>query len=121
MDETNVYAGPPVMTADGTRATVTDKRGRKITIRRVGPLLRTRLYKLMGAENSRNIPLLGEYQMAISVVAIDDEQIPFPTAESFISALLDRLDDDGLQAVAKGWRDNKWVDIEEGDPVSIKN
>lgn len=102
-------------------AVVTDARARKLRLRRPGPLMRTRLFKLMGPDNSRNIPLFGHYQMVISVVAIDDEPIPFPTKESFLEATLDRLGDDGLEAVASGWRDNKWIDPDEGNPDNIKN
>ena len=124
----NIQAGPAGGDPGGdgssapNEATITDKRGRVLRLRRIGPLLRVRLYKLMGADNSRNIPLQGHYQMAVSVIQIDDEKIPFPTKEIQIDSLLDRLGDDGLEAIAQAWKDNKWIaDSDEGDPDNIKN
>lgn len=125
----DIKAGPAPVSASGgdggpfgpDEIVITDKRGRLLKLRRVGPLLRVRLFKVMGPENSRNIPLLGHYQMAISVVQIDDERLSFPTKDIQIDSLLDRLGDDGIESIAQAWRDNKWIDTDEGNPDNIKN
>lgn len=120
-DQVRAQSGPAIAADTADRVTVTDKRGRRLVLRRVGPLLRVRLYKLAGAEHSSNVPLIGHYQMAISVVAIDDEPLPFPTKDIQIDGLLDRLGEDGMEAIAKAWKDNKWIDTDEGDPPNVKN
>lgn len=119
MDSTEQAGAKPSELIGVETATVTDRRGRTIRIRRSNPARRRALYKLIGPENSRNLPLVGEYQMALSVVEIDGEQIPFPAKEAFLEATMDRLGDEGLEAVAQGWRDSGWID--EGRPAEIKN
>jgi len=107
--------------SSSNEATIKDKRGRTLKVRKIGPLQRTRLFKLMGPDNSRNIPLLGHYQMAVSVIEIDGIAHAFPTTELQIEAMIERLDEDGLEAVAEAWRANKWIDIDAGNPDNIKN
>ena len=114
----------PTQAVTGAAAiqTVTDARGRVLSLRKIGPLQRTRLFKIMGPDNSRNVPLLGTYMMAVSVSAIDDTPEPFPTSDAQIEALISRLDDDGLSGVAEGWKKNGWVTTdEEGNPDTIQN
>lgn len=104
------------------QVTVADSKGRKITTRKLSPIRRTRLFKIIGPDNSRNLPLLGYYSMAVSVTQIGDDSVVFPSKESEIEALLERLGDDGINAVAKGWKDADWADdAEEGDAAAIKN
>jgi hypothetical protein len=103
------------------QATVTDARGRSLTIQRLSPLQRTRLYRLMGPDDARNMPLLGTYQMAVSVTAINGAPQPFPQKAIHIDMLLEQLGDDGLEAVGKGYKAQGWVETDEGDPAAIKN
>lgn len=109
------------------QVTVTDARGRKLTLARLGPLKKTRLLRLMGPDDARNMPLVGYYSMAASVIAVDGEPYPFPVKSIHVDALLDRLGDDGLEAIGKGWKDAGWVppgdddEVLEGDPAKIKN
>lgn len=100
---------------------VKDARGRSLTVRRLGPLQRTRMFKVIGPTNSSNAALVGHYSLAVSVVAIGDGQIAFPQRERDIEEVLDKLGDDGLDAVAAAWKDNGWVNLDEGDPANIKN
>lgn len=111
-----------IVNAATDEVSVIDVRGRKITTRKLRPLSRTRLFKLIGPDNSRNMPLLGYYSMAVSVTQIDGVAVVWPSKEIEIEALLDRLGDDGIDAVAKGWKDAGWADDkDEGDPAAIKN
>jgi hypothetical protein len=116
-----IGAKPTDIMAAADEVVVTDKHGRALRLRRETLPRRRQLYKLAGPENSRNAPLFAEYRMALSVIAIDDKEIVFPAKLSFLEATMDRLGDDGLEAVAKAWTDNKWIDAEQGKPDEIKN
>ena len=78
----------------------TDARGRRIGVQKPRALLRFRLLKILGGENAKNEPLLGNAMLAFLVVEIDGERIPPVNSERQLEAMIDRLDDDGLAAVA---------------------
>lgn len=125
-DANEIKNGPASPTAEivasaAERPSVKDKRGRTITLRRLGPVQRTRLLKVIGPDNSRNLPLVGYYTMAASVAAIDGDEQPLPIKEIHLEAMLERLGDEGLEAVAEGWKQNGWSTDEEGNPDNIKN
>lgn len=79
----------------------TDARGRRIGVVRPKALLRFRLLKILGAENAKNEPLLGNAMLAFLVREIHGETIPPVNSERQLEAMIDRLDDDGLAAVAE--------------------
>jgi len=78
---------------------VTDKAGRKIELRRVGVLEQLRLFKALGPRLSEITPYLGLAKIAASVAMIDDVPVPFPASEANVEALLERLGEDGVEAV----------------------
>lgn len=80
---------------------ITDDRGRILTVRTIGPRDRMRLFKAIGPVNSRNDPYVGTATLAYSVSEIDGEPVPIPATEIAVEALVDRLGDDGINAVAK--------------------
>jgi hypothetical protein len=80
--------------------TVTDGSGRKLSLRRLTALDRLRLFKAAGAMLSQNDRWLGMAMLAVSVSAIDDIPIPQPSNEHQIEALVHRLGDAGVAAVA---------------------
>jgi hypothetical protein len=79
---------------------VKTENGRVLKVRRLKALDRARLFKAIGAAQSPNAPYFGYAILAASVVQIDDLPMPFPTKDAQIEAAIDRLDDDGLDAVA---------------------
>ena len=81
--------------------TVADARGRQIGVRKIGALDRMRLFECAGAENSKNEPYMGYAALAYSVASIDGEPVAKPTKLMHLEALVQRLDDDGLNAVAQ--------------------
>jgi phage FluMu protein gp41 len=81
---------------------VTDAAGRRIALRRLTALDKLRLFKAAGPGLSQNQPWLGMAVLAASVAAIDDIPAPFPASEAQIEALVQRLGDAGLSAVATG-------------------
>jgi hypothetical protein len=78
---------------------VTDKAGRRITLRKVGVLETLRLYKALGPELSNNTAYVGVACIAIAAAAIDELPVPFPASEAALEALLDRVGDDGMAAL----------------------
>ncbi len=82
--------------------TVTDDRGRQIGIKKLGPLDRMKLFEVCGPENSKNEAYLGYASLAFCVSAIDGEPVPRPSSRAHLEVLIQRLDDDGLNAVGQG-------------------
>ena len=81
---------------------VVDTRGRLLLLRRLSVLDRLRLYEAAGAELSRNDRWLGLAVLAASVAAIDGVPVPMPASKAGIEAAVQRLDEEGLAAVAAG-------------------
>jgi len=80
---------------------VIDGNGRRLTIRRLTALDRLRLFKAAGALLAQNQPWLGMALIACSVAAIDDVPVPSPSNELQIEAMIGRLGDAGVAAVAQ--------------------
>jgi hypothetical protein len=78
----------------------TDAEGRRLTLRRLTALDKLRLFKAAGPVLAQNQPWLGMAVLAASVVAIDDVPVPSPTTEAQVEALVARLGDHGIAAVA---------------------
>jgi hypothetical protein len=73
---------------------------RRLTLRRLTALDKLRLFKAAGPALAQNQPWLGMAVLAASVVAIDDVPVPSPTTEAQVEALVSRLGDHGIAAVA---------------------
>ena len=71
-----------------------------LTIRRMAALDRLRLFKAVGPSLAHNAPYLGMAMLASSVTAIDDVPVPVPTTELQLEALIGKLGDSGIAAVA---------------------
>jgi hypothetical protein len=80
--------------------TVEDKLGRVLAVRRLTALDTLRLFKAAGPVLAQNQPWLGVAGLAVSVTAIDGVPIPVPTNETQIEAVVQRLGDEGLAAIA---------------------
>ncbi len=80
--------------------TVVDGDGRRLTIRRLTALDRLRLFKAAGPLLAQNQPWLGMALIACSVVAVDDVPVPPPVNEVQIEAMVSRLGDAGIVAIA---------------------
>lgn len=90
-----------ILTSAAATETVTDDIGRRLTIRRLTTLDRLRLFKAAGPVLAQNQPWLGMALIASSVAAIDDVPIPPPANEAQIEAMVGRLGDAGIEAVAQ--------------------
>jgi hypothetical protein len=79
---------------------ISDKAGRALSLRRVGVLETLRLYKALGPELAINEAYMGLAMIAASVAVIDGVPVPFPSGEAGVETCLERLGEDGAEAVA---------------------
>ena len=91
-----------IITEENKVIVVDDARKRKIGIRKVNMSMRRRLFKALSAENQAKPQYLGIAMLAICVTEIDGDPVSFPTTELQVDFLIDRLEDDGIAAVALG-------------------
>lgn len=96
--------------AEQTR-TVMDQAGRSIAVRRLNALDKLRLFKAAGPVLAQNHPWLGMALLAYSVVSIDAVPYPAPFNEQQIEAMISRLGDGGIAAVATALQQAATTDI----------
>ncbi len=96
--------GSVITAAAAAEQIVTTTDGRRLTLRRLNALDKLRLFKAAGPMLSQNEPWLGMALLASSVVAIDDVPVPVPVTENQIEAMVARLGDTGVAAVAAALR-----------------
>ena len=89
-----------VIAAANATVTVRDERGRDITVRKLKTLDRMRLLELVGADNAMNDRYLGYATLAYCVACIDGDLVPTINTKVALEAVVQRLDDDGINAVA---------------------
>jgi hypothetical protein len=93
-----------MIAASAQTRTVTDALGRRIAVRKLGVLERLRVFRAAGPTLSGNQPWLGMAMLACSVTAVDDVPVPMPGNEQQIEAMVGRLGDAGIAAVADAFR-----------------
>ncbi|MCF3945304.1 hypothetical protein AiwAL_04690 [Acidiphilium sp. AL] len=91
---------------------IEDARGRTLSLRPLTMLDRLRLFKALGAELAMNDAYLGVAALAASVVAIDAVPLPFPANEAAVENAVERLGEDGIEAVA--------LALDQSDPAMMK-
>ena len=83
----------------------TDKRGRRLLLRRLTALDTLRLFKAAGPTLAQNEPWLSMAGLAFSVLEIDGVPVPAPMTEPQIEGLIEKLGDEGLAAIADTIKD----------------
>lgn len=87
-----------------------DAGGRRFTLRRLTALDKLRLFEAAGADLARNDRWLGMAALAASVTGIDGVPVPPPGSKAAIEALVGRLGDEGLAAIAAASAEDKPAD-----------
>ena len=99
---------------------IPDKRGRKIKLVKPSALAQFRLVKVVGGEAAANQIYMNMILPLIFVAEIDGDQVLFPNNERELEALIQRLDEDGITAVALAVQEH-WGDANaEADRTAIK-
>jgi hypothetical protein len=80
---------------------IVDSLGRRLTLRTLTALDKLRVFKAAGPELALNQPWLAMAILCSSVTAIDDIPIPPPSSETQVEALVGRLGDSGIEAIAQ--------------------
>lgn len=117
---------PTAQVVDAARKTaeVTDARGRKIAFRKLGALAKVDLYDIVGAKRATNPGVIGTAASAFAVTHIDGQPVLPPSGWLELRNLIDRLDDDGLEAVGRGMIEQGWVEMpkpNEDEDETLKN
>lgn len=124
MVEINLHPETPtqaVVRVANETTTVTDARGRVLTIKKLGLLDRMRLMEIVGEENTNNGPYFGYTVLAYCVQSIDGDAIARPASKMALEALLQRLDDDGVEASAKALGSMNQGDNKSDLKAELKN
>lgn len=87
---------------DDRTASVVDSRGRTIKIKKLSALDRMRLFKAVGAEDSENRLFMSYANAAAAVTELEGMSVSPVANQIQLSALVARLDEDGLEAVVNG-------------------
>ena len=102
---------------------VTDSLGRKIGVRKLNVLERIGMLKLIGNGNSDKQIYKASVSPAFTVTSIDGDPIWKPTNDLQLTALLQRLDEEGLEAVSEwmGEMMNADQPSTKPEPDALKN
>jgi Mg2+ and Co2+ transporter CorA len=114
-DQQTVTTSPPPNTV-----TVTDAKGRVLTIRKLNAFDRMKLFQAAGPELSENSSWIAYALCAASVTATNGTLEPFPGSLRAIENMVKFLDDDGITAVSKAYKEN-FTAGENGNLEEIKN
>lgn len=95
---------------------VTDERGRTFTLKKPGVLAQFDLIDALG-ETAKNQVFMGMVFPLLFVAAIDGAVVVKPGSRAELNALIERLDDDGIQAVMTGVTEN----FGATDEAAVKN
>jgi hypothetical protein len=109
-----------VLAKAAVEVTVTDTRGRNITLKKPGVLAQYRIIEVAGGEAAKNEVWMGMVIPLIFVTSIDGDPVLQPTSRLQLDALIQRLDEDGLDAVMKGVREYFRGSEPEVDKAAIK-
>jgi len=98
---------------------VTDSAGRAIKLKKPGVLAQFRLVEIMG-DTAKNQVYMGMVLPLIYVTAIDGEPVFQPTSKLQVEALIQRLDEHGIDAVMEGVNANFGALNPDADKEALK-
>ncbi len=113
----------PTQTVVATAAApivVTDETNRRLVVKRLTALDTLRLFKAAGPVLAHNQAWLSLAMLAVAVVEIDGVPVPTPANEAQVEALVDRLGEVGLNAIADAI-DEAFPDPHGIDPATVGN
>jgi hypothetical protein len=96
-----------------------DARGRIITLAKPGVLAQYRIVEVLG-DSAANQVYMGMVLPLLFVTAIDGDPIFAPKSKLEVEALIQRLDEDGIDAVMKGVTEHYGAPDPEADRVALE-
>jgi hypothetical protein len=109
-----------VVTKAISATTVTDSAGRTITLKKPGVLAQYRLIEALGA-TAKNEVYMAMAMPLIYVSEIDGDSVILPSTKIQVEALIQRLDEHGIQAVIQGMQENFGKSDPDADKAALKN
>jgi len=100
--------------------TITDARGRSITLKKPGVLAQFRLIEALG-DTAKNEVYVRMVMPLIYVAEVDGDPVPPPVRKSEVEALIQRMDEDGIAAVMEGVTANFGAQDPEAEKAAVKN
>lgn len=100
--------------------TVTDSAGRTITLKKPGVLAQYRLIEALG-DTAKNEVYMAMAMPLIYVSEIDGDSVILPSTKIQVEALIQRLDEHGIQAVIQGMQENFGKSDPNADKAALKN
>jgi hypothetical protein len=107
--------------AAASEATVTDSAGRVITLKKPGVLAQFKLIEMLGGTAASNSVFVTMVLPLIYVTAVDGDPISRITKRAELDALIQRLDDDGVEAVMRGVSESFGQRDPEAEKAALKN
>lgn len=99
---------------------VTDARGRVITLRKPGVLAQYRLIEILGDSAKNEVYWTMTFPL-IFVTKIDGDAVSMPISKREVEALITRLDDEGVSAVVHGVQESFGQSSPGQDKEQLKN
>ena len=99
---------------------IEDSRGRRLGVRKLKVLERLNMLKLIGNGNSDNLLYVSSVSPAFLVTSIDGDPVEKPTTQLQLDALVQRLDEEGLEAITL-WASRENGQSEAEDRTALKN
>jgi len=103
-----------------TEVNVIDASGRSITLKRPGVLAQFRLVEMLG-DSASNQSYVGMVLPLIYVAAIDGDPVSRITTKVGLEGLIQRLDEEGVVAVAQGVQEHFGRQDTDKDAAALKN
>lgn len=99
---------------------VTDSKGRAIKLRKPPVLAQYRIIEVVGADAAPNSVYMAMVMPLIFVTEIEGEPSAQPRTKAELEALIQRLDEHGLDAVMKGVNEHWGQQNPQADKAAIK-
>ncbi|MCK4121069.1 hypothetical protein HFK83_01545 [Ralstonia pseudosolanacearum] len=99
--------------------TVTDARGRSLTLKRPNLLAQFRLVEAIG-NSATNAAYMNMIRPLLFVTSIDGDFVPPPQAKMHVEALIQRLGEEGYEAVAAALLAEMGTTTEEEEVAALK-
>lgn len=110
-----------VVKAANVEVVIADAKGRKITLKKPGVLAQFKMIEMLGGAAAANQVFVNMVLPVTFVVAIDGESVSRCTTRNELDALIQRLDEDGIEAVMKGVPEHFGQPDPEKDAQAVKN
>lgn len=103
-----------------TEFDISDARNRTIKLKKPGVLAQYRLIEILGA-SAKNEVYMAMVLPLIYVTSIDGEIVHQPISKREVEALIQQLDEDGIEAVMAGVQASFGKQDPEADKAALKN